>query len=74
MAVAKRRGARKARVALARKLGVILHRMWVVAAPKLTTDRSKVPAAGHNRGDSTPWPITEAGIRSSGFSPVQFRH
>ena len=29
MAVAKRRGARKARVALARKLGVILHRMWM---------------------------------------------
>jgi transposase len=29
MAVARRRGAKKARVALARKLGVILHRMWI---------------------------------------------
>jgi transposase len=29
MAIAKRRGTKKARVALARKLGVILHRMWV---------------------------------------------
>ncbi len=29
MAVAKRRGTRKARVALARKLAVILHRMWI---------------------------------------------
>jgi transposase len=29
MAVARRRGTRKAKVALARKLGVILHRMWV---------------------------------------------
>ncbi len=29
MAVARRRGAKKARVALARKLGVVLHRMWV---------------------------------------------
>ena len=29
MAVAERRGAKKARVALARKLGVILHRMWI---------------------------------------------
>jgi transposase len=29
MAVAKRRGMKKARVALARKLGVILHRMWI---------------------------------------------
>ena len=29
MAVARRRGTKKARVALARKLGVVLHRMWV---------------------------------------------
>lgn len=29
MGVAKRRGAKKARVALARKLGVVLHRMWI---------------------------------------------
>jgi transposase len=29
MAVAKRRGMRKARVALARKLAVVLHRMWI---------------------------------------------
>ena len=29
MAVARRRGMRKARVALARKLAVILHRMWI---------------------------------------------
>ncbi len=29
IAVARRRGSRKARVALARKLGVVLHRMWV---------------------------------------------
>ncbi len=29
MGVARRRGAKKARVALARKLGVVLHRMWI---------------------------------------------
>jgi transposase len=29
MGVAKRRGTKKARVALARKLGVVLHRMWI---------------------------------------------
>jgi hypothetical protein len=29
MAVAKRRGMRKARVAVARKLAVVLHRMWI---------------------------------------------
>ena len=29
MGVAKRRGTKKAKVALARTLGVILHRMWV---------------------------------------------
>ena len=28
MAVGRRRGARRAKVALARKLGVVLHRMW----------------------------------------------
>jgi len=32
MAIAKRRGTKKARVALARKLGVVLHRMWVDGA------------------------------------------
>ena len=29
MAVAKRRGPKRAKVALARKLGVVLHRMWI---------------------------------------------
>jgi hypothetical protein len=29
MDVAKRRGAKRAKVALARKIGVILHRMWI---------------------------------------------
>jgi transposase len=33
MAVAKRAGMRKAKVALARKLAVILHRMWVEGTP-----------------------------------------
>jgi transposase len=33
MAVAKRAGMRKAKVALARKLAVVLHRMWVEGAP-----------------------------------------
>jgi transposase len=33
MGVMKRRGAKKARVALARKLAVVLHRMWVDGAP-----------------------------------------
>jgi transposase len=42
MGVAKRRGAKKARVALARKLGVILHRMWVDGTTFRWT--SEVPA------------------------------
>ena len=29
MNVARRRGAKRAKVALARKLGIVLHRMWV---------------------------------------------
>ena len=33
MAVAKRAGMRKAKVALARKLAVVLHRMWVDGTP-----------------------------------------
>ena len=32
MDVAKRRGSKRAKVALARKIGVILHRMWIDAA------------------------------------------
>jgi hypothetical protein len=32
MDVAKRRGTKRAKVALARKIGVILHRMWVDSA------------------------------------------
>jgi transposase len=42
MGVAKRRGAKKAQVALARKLGVILHRMWVDGTTFRWT--SEVPA------------------------------
>ena len=43
MGVAKRRGAKRAKVALARKLAVILHRMWVDATEFRWT---KAPAAG----------------------------
>jgi transposase len=43
MEVAKRRGARRAKVALARKLGTVLHRLWVDG----TEFRwGKAPAAG----------------------------
>ena len=37
MNVARRRGAKRAKVALARKLGVILHRMWIDATDFRTT-------------------------------------
>jgi transposase len=33
LAIAKRAGMKKAKVALARKLGVILHRMWIDGTP-----------------------------------------
>jgi transposase len=33
MGVMKRRGLKKARVALARKLAIVLHRMWVDGTP-----------------------------------------
>ncbi|MCJ8159111.1 IS110 family transposase [Sphingomonas sp. LaA6.9] len=44
LAVAKRRGAKKARVALARKLGVILHRMWVDGSDFRWTSEATVMA------------------------------
>ncbi len=44
MAVARRRGAKKARVALARKLGVILHRMWVDGTSFRWTNETAVMA------------------------------
>jgi transposase len=39
VAVAKRRGAKRAKVALARKIGVILHRMWIDGADFRFTDK-----------------------------------
>ena len=44
MGVARRRGAKKARVALARKLGVILHRMWVDGTSFRWTDEATTMA------------------------------
>lgn len=44
MDVAKRRGAKRAKVALARKIGVILHRMWIDASNfRWTKEATKVP-------------------------------
>jgi transposase len=45
LGVARRRGGRKACVALARKLGVILHRMWVDGTTFRWTTASEAPAA-----------------------------
>jgi hypothetical protein len=39
MRLAKRRGSKKAIVALARKIGVILHRTWVDGEAELSTGR-----------------------------------
>jgi transposase len=41
VAVAKRRGAKRAKVALARKIGVILHRMWIDGSDFRFTDESE---------------------------------
>lgn len=41
VAVAKRHGAKRAKVALARKIGVILHRMWIDGADFRFTDKSE---------------------------------
>ena len=44
LAVAKRRGAKRAKVAVARKIGVILHRMWIDGTTFRWTNNEK--AAG----------------------------
>jgi transposase len=44
LAVAKARGIRKARVALARRLAVVLHRMWVTGEPFRWTQRAGAAA------------------------------
>ena len=46
--LAKRNGLRKAKVAVARKLAVILHRMWIAAE----RGHYRVPANGRNRRPS----------------------
>ena len=46
VAVARRRGAKRARVAVARKLAVIMHRMWVSGSRFETgVERTKLAAA-----------------------------
>ena len=48
MDVAKRRGMKRAKVALARKIGVILHRMWVDGTSfRWTKEASKAPQLAH---------------------------
>lgn len=42
VAVAKRRGARRAKVALARKIGIVLHRMWIDDTDFRFTDKNEV--------------------------------
>ncbi len=45
--VAKRRGVKRAKVALARKIGVILHRMWVDGTSFRWTKEGKAPKLVH---------------------------
>jgi transposase len=45
IAIARRRGAKRARVAVARKLAVIMHRMWVSGSVFQTgTEKARVAA------------------------------
>ncbi|MGF6227926.1 hypothetical protein QFZ27_001881 [Inquilinus ginsengisoli] len=45
IAIARRRGAKRARVAVARKLAVIMHRIWVSGGRFEPEVGSKVPAS-----------------------------
>ena len=50
MDVAKRRGSKRAKVALARKIAVILHRMWVDGSTYRWTETQPI-AALHDQGE-----------------------
>jgi transposase len=50
MDVAKRRGSKRAKVALARKFAVILHRMWVDGSTYRWTETQPI-AALHDQGE-----------------------
>ena len=49
MNVAKRRGMARARVAVARKLAVILHRVWVMAPSSAGASRPQRPQPPHDQ-------------------------
>src|SRR5207245_1380876 len=49
MDVAKRRGLKRAKVALARKIGVILHRMWVDGTTYRWTEAKLIAAQARSR-------------------------
>ncbi len=67
MAVAKRRGIRRATVALARKLAIVLHRMWVNGTDLPLRQRggiSRIRKGLGQRGSSCPSLLPSPGARS----------
>jgi hypothetical protein len=46
MEVAKRRGAKRAKVALARKLAVVMHRMWIDGSDFRWSNADRIVKAG----------------------------
>jgi transposase len=46
MDIAKRRGSKRAKVALARKIGVILHRMWIDGTTYRWAEAKPIAAQG----------------------------
>src|SRR5215471_9303078 len=69
MDVAKRRGSKRAKVALARKIGIILHRMWIdgttYSGPKRSRSQRRFDqggirdASGPNRGPTARSPVAD---------------
>src|SRR5215472_2018214 len=57
--VAKRRGSKRAKVALARKIGIILHRMWIDGTTYIATSASAVDGRAIIHTDPTIEPKDE---------------
>jgi hypothetical protein len=71
MTLAKRNGLRKAKVAVARKLAVILHRMWIEGTEfnwskkEIAAQRTRIPSSCQTAGKRRPW--TMAMVSSTDF-------
>src|SRR5258708_3127772 len=68
MDVAKRRGSKRAKVALARKIGIILHRMWIDGTTERWTEAKPIAAQATSR---PPGPSASKSLTICSRSPTR---